>query len=66
MSMFRVYYQRESKGVDKRMTYWTEREPIKEDSEKRLSFIKAGLEELDSSIKVKIRKIKPRRGGKYW
>lgn len=38
--------------------YWSQDEPIKEDRDKRLNFIRAGLEELDEPIKIKLRSIK--------
>lgn len=35
--------------------YWSPREPVKEDRDKRLNFIRAGLEELDEDLNIKIR-----------
>lgn len=38
--------------------YWTQREPIQEDKDKKLNFIRAGLEEIDEDIKIRMRSIK--------
>lgn len=38
--------------------YWAQSEPLKENRNKRKEFIKAGLEELDEDIKIRLRQIK--------
>ena len=43
--------------------YWTQREPIQENRERRKEFIKAGLEEIDEDIKVRLRNIKWKKDG---